>query len=342
MNKGLSDNLKKSMKAVLMKTPSMLANPFIRKAILLYYKRLWAARSNQIGFTYFSIENTNICNASCKMCGYKKMTRPKRVMPYEDFCRIVDIAKKDKMKEVLFGPIGEPFTDKGIFDKIEYALKNSMAVGALTTNASLLNEQRAKNLLKYPVQSVHISLDSINKDTYEAIRGLNYEQVEHNIITLLNMRKKNKLFSSSFTMSMVVTDQNKHEVEAYFKKWSRYLMPGLDRVTFLYATNYAGVSDLSFCDNNNPRILRIPCGRLWNKMISVGVNGDIILCCWDYDVDNKIGNVLEEGSFRNFWNNSKMQYFRKLHIDGKFDQIPLCKNCDDNYFIKPYFEIRRV
>ncbi len=320
----------------------MLYNPAVKFAVRMYYKALWSNRSSFVNLTDIAIENTNICNASCTMCAHKSMKRAKAIMPYEEYCKIIDIAIKEDITHLYLGQLGEPFADNGIVDKMDYAARCGMELYSITTNASLLDKETSERLLGYPWKSISFSVDGAKKDTYKSIRGLDYNVVENNILTFLRLRKKAKRFDLRVRMQMVVYDKNRHEVDDYFNTWKSRLVPGVDDIAFLHATNYAGLTDIEYTGNLDSKMLRIPCGRIWNFMIIVSVNGNIQLCCWDYEVDNEIGNVFKEGSLKALWNNSRMKHFRQLHINGDFDKIPLCKNCNANYLAKPYFELRPV
>jgi len=263
-------------------------------------------------------------------------------MPFDKYCQIIDSAASEKIMKLYLGQLGEPFTDRGIIEKMEYAHRAGMELTSITTNASLLDEEMAKKLLAFPLRSIHFSVDAVTKDIYESIRGLDFMQVEDNVRTFIRLRNEMKRIDLSIRMQMVVYDVNRHQVDAYFEKWKELLTPGLDDIAFLHATNYAGLTDIDYAGDHSSRMLRVPCGRLWHHLIIVAINGDIPICCWDYEVDNKVGNIFEHKSLRGLWNNQRMESFRRLHVRGDYDAIPICRNCNDNYFIKPHFEIKSL
>ena len=214
-------------------------------------------------------------------------------------------------------------------------VENGITLGSITTNASVLDEQTSLKLLKYPLKTVHISIDGATKQIYESIRHLPYEKVVNNIRVFLKLRKELNRHDISVRMQMTVFEKNRHEVKPFIEMWKNYLIPGVDDFAFLNASNYAGLTDIEY----EKRGLRIPCGRVWNDQIMVAVNGNVCLCCWDYNVNNNIGNVFTEGSFESIWNNAKMKHIRNLHISGNFKAIPLCEKCNDNNFVKSYYKL---
>lgn len=336
-------NAKQYLRQKIVSSPVLCKNPFLNFCISSYYRLLWASRGNKVNADTLGIENTNICNAACHMCGYRLMKRNKKTMPHSDFCRMIDIAKREGINRVCFGQVGEPLLDKGLIDKIDYMYKNGIELDSITTNGSLLDSGMSRKLLKYPWRMFMFSIDAATKEVYESIRqGLNYEKVTENIRAFLRLRRDLGHSQAQVRLNMVIYQKNQHEEEAFYNIWKGHLLQGKDDIAFLYATDFGGLANIQYSKDIKSRSIRIPCGRLWNNLILVSVTGDIVLCCGDYEADNNIGNIFREGSIKKLWNNAKMQMFRNMHLKGDFASIPACKNCNDNYFIKPYFKVKPV
>ncbi len=60
--------------------------------------------------------------------------------------------------------------------------------------------------------------------------------------------------------------------------------------------------------------------------LSILEDGTVVPCCIDLDA-MKLGNIKEK-SLKEIWNSDKLKKLRKLHLEGKFYQIPTCKECD--------------
>jgi len=56
-------------------------------------------------------------------------------------------------------------------------------------------------------------------------------------------------------------------------------------------------------------------------------NGDVVLCCMDYSVQHKIGNLLEQSYESLFNNDSIAQIFKQLNEDDNTNKL-LCRNCE--------------
>ena len=55
-------------------------------------------------------------------------------------------------------------------------------------------------------------------------------------------------------------------------------------------------------------------------------NGDVPLCANDWEHREKLGNVREQ-SIREIYNSSRMLEIRELMEQGRFEEIPPCKDC---------------
>lgn len=313
----------KRLKNIFLKLPILCK--WFGWAIKLYYKRLWSKRSIK-DYKNISIEITNKCNAKCKMCAHKDMTRPQETMSIERFTELIDKCQRKGIEKIYFGGLGEPLMDKELFKKIDLIVKKGLTLGSITTNGSLLTHERMKTLLSYDWEVFAISMDGATKRTYEEIRKLSYNIVKGNIRHLLRYRKA-RFIRTKIILQMTISQDNIHEKELFKKMWTPLMQKG-DEFTFLYVTNYAG-KGIDFGKRN----IKIPCGRLWGDMLTVSSNGDLALCCWDYDSNQGLGNVFKEVT-------NRLSTIRQDHIEGNYRG--LCKDCNDNYFLKPYYQVEVV
>jgi len=340
---GILSKIKSYTKTVLHNNPELVSNPIIGAMVKKYYHDVWASRGDNLELTGIVIENATVCNATCDMCGHGIMNRKKTIMSLEDFKKIIDIALKENILRLSIGQLGEPLLDRGIIEKLDYAYDNGMELNSITTNCSVMDSKMSEALLKYPWKNISFSIDALSSEIFNSIRGLDYNIVVDNTLNFLKLRKKMGRMDTRVRMQMVVYDINEHEVDGFFKKWQDHLTPGLDEIAFLYATNYAGVSRVKqYTGDLDARVLKVPCDRLWSNTIVVSINGDIPICCWDYNVSNGVGNIFKEGSLKRLWNNERMKTIRNQHLNREFDKIPICANCDVNYFIKPDFKVLPV
>jgi radical SAM protein with 4Fe4S-binding SPASM domain len=65
---------------------------------------------------------------------------------------------------------------------------------------------------------------------------------------------------------------------------------------------------------------------LWDTLV-VLANGDVTVCCYDYNGVLNIGNI-KNNSIKELWNSPQLKQLRKIHYKRGFDKIPLCSKCD--------------
>ncbi len=265
---------------------------------------------------------TNLCNANCIMCPHSKLKKM-GTMDIEQYKKIIDDCAKFKVKIVTLSFFGEPLLDKTLIEKIKYAKSNDMFV-AFYTNASLLNKDIADKIIKSGLDSITISFDSNNKETYEKIRiGLKFDIVKKNILNLIKLKKEQ---DSKLKINLVVVEleENKSELKSFYKKWKKRV----DSINIINMRNWASAIDKkgledSFHYRENKRS---PCVFLWQKMV-IDWDSNVVLCCDDYSHQIVLGN-LKNQTVKEIWNGDKLKKIREEHINENFHKIPLCSGCN--------------
>ncbi|WFN37830.1 GTP 3',8-cyclase MoaA [Methanomicrobium antiquum] len=120
--------------------------------------------------TNLRISLTARCNLKCKYCHREGEVSPKDEMSLDDISEILKTAAKFNMNSVkLTG--GEPTMRKDIVDIIHSVPKSMEA--SMTTNGTLL-APIAQDLKDAGLSRVNISIDSLNREKYKEISGLDY------------------------------------------------------------------------------------------------------------------------------------------------------------------------
>ena len=70
---------------------------------------------------------------------------------------------------------------------------------------------------------------------------------------------------------------------------------------------------------------RKPCPALWKTPV-IRWDGQIHVCCADLDGKIKVGNIREK-SIKELWEGPDVTRYRLLHIEGRFDEMPMCGPC---------------
>jgi len=236
------------------------------------------------------LETTNCCNARCIMCPHEKLTRPRGHMPWELFTKIVDECAtfEGRGLKIFLHKDGEPLMDPLLFDRIRYAkAKLPRSRVHFNTNAALLDEDQADRILQAPLDSIVFSVDGASAETYERIRaGLDYAAVRRNIERFLELRRA-RGGRLHVIMQMVVDRANRHEILAYTQLWGARV----DELVFKPMHNFlVQGTALSGGDIGTKQGKR--CMMPFQVMLFY-TNGDVALCCWDYDHAVALGNVKE-------------------------------------------------
>ena len=121
---------------------------------------------------YFEIETVNACNARCPMCTIDEWTRHTPTMKPALFEKLAQeiCAHADVVKRVSLYRDGEPLLDKRMAERIDRLKTGGIREVTISTNVALLNVRRARELLGAGLDKIILSIDSLDKAVFEAIR----------------------------------------------------------------------------------------------------------------------------------------------------------------------------
>jgi hypothetical protein len=307
----------------------------------VYYKYVKNLDANaEVKPKTVAIESTNICNAACVFCphGDGTLERAKAVMTNEVFFNLVDQAKNENMERINFGGLGEFLVDKNFLIKAKYVTKMGLDFN-ITTNAMLLKPDLTDELKKLSLKRINISIDSLEKETYEKTRvKLNFETVKSNIDYFLSTVITDPTSTIEVCINSVLVDpDDPSQTTKIYEAFEEYLDSDRFKINFFPIHNWGGAlkdqydSSVYYQDNKQ---VKIPCQRLFSDHLNLRVDGNLSICCEDYNNYHSLGSVIEHG-YTKVWNNKKIKALRKLHIEGKWDKLDLCRNCADNNAFKP-------
>ena len=284
---------------------------FIKQRYLTFPKRV-------------QIETTSYCNAKCVMCPHPIMPRRNQHMGQELFEKIISELSehRDKLKVLSLHFLGEPLMDPMLFERIRLVKDAGIKEVQLNTNAQLLNEERAENLLKSGIDAVTFSLGGLELETQEDRRvGTRLSTVEKNIDYFIRLAHKHKL-SGKRPKFIIYTIKHSSKDKAWQPIVRKY--KGLvDSIAVVNQNNWGG-RVINIEREQSLTNYRIPCPLIFSTM-TINVNGRVNLCCIDY-ADREIMGDLHKESIYGVWN-GRMEQYRLLHLKNKAVSIPLCKEC---------------
>lgn len=275
---------------------------------------------------YFEIETVNACNARCPMCTIEDWDRHSPTMKEPLFEKIAAelIDHRDTVKRVSLYRDGEPLLDKKLPDRIARLKDGGIAEVNISTNVSLLDERRSRAILEAGLDSIILSIDSLQKEVFEAIRvRLTLAEVLENALRFIELRDRIRP-STQIRVRMVRQEENKDEWPAYEAFW-RPRLAAHDRVSQHNVHNWGGQLK-DFTPVTDSREPNLPCVALWSLMV-IFANGDVPLCNVDYNNTYPTGNVALQ-SIEEVWRSPVMADRRALHLTAAKGDIGLCKNCN--------------
>jgi radical SAM protein with 4Fe4S-binding SPASM domain len=234
-------------------------------------------------------------------------------MPDELIYKIIDDSRG---QGVIYRPFlqNEPLTDKRLPDIIRYIKKDPTAQVEINTNAGLLNREMSEAVIDAGLDCIRFSIDGFSQETFNASgKGTDYESVKKHVIQFCEIAKKKRPQLETF-VRMVDMDINRHEQEAYSKFWKDHAQ--FVQIVPLYSWPWTGQNGC----------VRQPCPKIRDEMF-ICVDGNAVLCCWDFDERAVIGNV-KNATVDEIWNGEKNIKLRQQLSEGKRDEIHLCSRCD--------------
>lgn len=231
---------------------------------------------------------------------------------------------------------GEPLVHPEMVEMIEYSCARGVPT-SLITNGQLLDVEKSRRLVEAGIESVEISADSDNKDTYEAMRvGGSFERLLDNVRNLVSAREAaaKKGGSRVFLIgSMVRTPENNGDVERIRGFW---LDQGFDHISVRKFLTW-GVKELmarqKALGDGFYMGQEEPCPCPFERVL-IDPAGYIRLC--PYDDQKKIPDFghLGADTIASAWKDERFRRIRACHSqpfdhEGAKTDAPLCAGCED-------------
>lgn len=263
------------------------------------------------------IETTNACNSKCTICRHCNIRRPIRQMDQSLFEQIADECAEWGCREIHLHNFGEPLLDDRLEDRVRYLKRKGVATVKIFSNGSLLSEPQARGLIDAGLDEIKISVDGTAEEEFERIRfPLKFNVVMGNVQRLVEMRNRAGSPLKIFLTCCSTSD----------RRGTRRMLPGqIDGLVFGKIHNWTGPDA-----GTGQRGVRKPCARLW-RTLTVLANGDVALCCLDYDGQHLLGHIDAGTPLRDVWQGPAYQEIRQRHRDARQCDIALCKDCSKSY-----------
>lgn len=272
-----------------------------------------------------NVELTNACTLKCAMCPYPMMTRKIGRMDFGLFQKIINEAALLSVPSVPLHVFGDPLLHPELERFIRYAKSRNIPDVHISTNAVFLTEDRSIAILETGLDAIYLCLDGVKKETYERLRvNARFEQVVDNIRGFIALKKALKASRPVVKLQIIRMKDTEPEIEDFIKEWG-------SKVDEIYINPYdtwAGVM-VDRAVHKRPE-KRVPCPQLW-RHLTIFWNGDVSICCRDYNGLGVIDNIRDANLKEVFLFNQRLLQYRQEHLEGSYHNIQLCADCREWY-----------
>lgn len=292
------------------------------------------------------IETSNTCNFRCPTCPTPHdlihARRKPEMMDFEKFKRIIDNIK-DSVHIVYLYNSNEPLLHPQIVEMINYAAAADLHT-MISTNCSLLDETKAKELLESGLGEIRFALDGLDKASFEQFRvGGDFETVKKNIEYFCSLKAKLKRKRPIATLQFILNKLNQNQV-ADIKKFARrnkidklYIKPFILSEYAYDKEHIRSLSEKFFADKDiddesivykksgeglKPKIEYRDCKEV-NRVFTVLSDGRAVMCCFDLYGDYTYGPI-DQVKLSQLWQSEKVKKIRQAAYKRL---TPLCKVC---------------
>jgi radical SAM protein with 4Fe4S-binding SPASM domain len=272
---------------------------------------------------HLRIELTNRCNLACIMCPITEMERTLGNMDIELFKKIVTDAAANGTTFVYLHAWGESTIHRDMFKMVREAKKVGLQVG-LSTNCTLLNEERAREVVDSGLDFLILSMDGAIKETYEKVRkNGDFEVVRQNITNMLET--KARAGRGPFTvLQLIRMTETQSEVDAFVSYWNN-VAPDSVFVKKLWTWDGKAEDINRLLIEEAPNAVNTVCQALWKQLV-IHWNGDVVPCCTDIEGKLHLGNLREQ-TLEEVWNGEPMRDLRRAHTEGRRKGLYPCDGC---------------
>lgn len=263
------------------------------------------------------IENSSVCQAHCTYCPREKLTRSRVAMSNKHFFDLVNQSKDLGADTISIFGYGEPLTDSGITMKAAYA-KDCNLQTFITTNGAFLSTGRSFSLLRAGLDHLRVSVHDIEKEGYEQIhRGLNFEKVIKNIHDFRDVRDYTGAMCRLTITCIPPAERKVSDILEYWEGIADNLEIWKPH-NFAYGRAYRkGI------------VKKKTCGRPFNGPVQINADGQMMVCCFDFDGKMTIGDTATH-SIEQLLKGDEIESIREKHRTGNLSGLP-CSQCDQLY-----------
>ncbi len=265
-----------------------------------------------------TIEVTNNCSANCPMCPRELQIRKIERMADDVWKKTIIDAFNHEIEVLDLCGYGDVFLDKDLFKKLEYAkLLNPNFHIYVSTTGVTMTPNKFEHILNY-IDTLKFSIYGTTKDIYEQMMsGCNFNKSISNILQYLDFQSDSQ--RKAYTVAnFIVMDENAHQMQEWIDFWE----PKMDEVFVWKPHNWVDGRDY----RDMSGMTQSTCGRPLEGPLNIASNGDVHVCCFDFNKILTVGNIRDQ-SIDDILTSDAMVYIQEKHRNNDFEGL-ICANCD--------------
>lgn len=284
-----------------------------------------------------TIDASSACNFKCQGChqSLDNNLGDLGMLKWEDATRIIDQCVELGVPSLSFTQVGEPGLNKALPEMVRYAHKRGILETRVVSNAQSPHGNMLVQLAAAGLHRLIISLDGLSPGSFEKYRrGSDFYLIMQNVFELLQWKRKRMRLENTvyvfpiLRIQCVRTTYNESEIDAFVKFWSG--MIGVDDVRISDITNREyGKSEVStIWAGDQVSTGRTLCPQPRARLVFTDKADVALPCCHDWRKSYALGDIRKQ-SLLEIWNSEKLKELRKAHVEGRHDEIPMCKGCGE-------------
>ncbi len=277
------------------------------------------------------LDASSVCNFHCSFCphgnGEAAKIMPQTIMPVELAKKCIDDMTEfpRKIKRLSFFDHGEPLVNSSLSEIIKYANKKNISdYYCITTNASLLTRDKAKQLIDAGLNRIDISIYGLNDESYMVFshNQINFEILVNQIRNCYEMMKHGEIV-------VKITDAVIHSQEE-MNRFYDIFSPICDKICVEHAVPFWYDLELGMESDEKdiygkPVIHKEVCPVPFFAL-SISASGIITPCCSDWKNICVLGDANKESVF-SVWNGENHNNLCKRLLKYGTKSIIPCNKC---------------
>lgn len=320
-----------------------------------------------------NVEVTTRCNLACTFCSHPSLTKEQTGdLPLELFRKVVEDSRSlGGIKAINLNGLGEPTLRKDLDEFISIGKMHGAEEVMFHTNGTqFASKQYIEALIDSGIDKIIVSVDSPDKNTYEAMRlikgswdskankyrdskrGSSHDLLISNVRRLINIAKSKNNNYPVIRVTCVLTDKTYPQMQEFKEFW---INEGADLITYQDLTwhdkiekeghkmNAWSTSELSPIESEYEKLRDLPieikkkfvCPPLYQSAW-IEFDGQVVPCSHpDARLHMVMGNV-QDSTLNEIWQGEKYEELRKMHESGEWSRHPICGRCE-----VPLIELRK-